>query len=54
MKTLGGGWTHILRRYNGSIRFDRNWNDYVNGFGGIEGEHWLGLKYIHELTGKRL
>ena len=29
------------RRQNGRVDFYRDW-DYMNGFGGVEGEHWLG------------
>ena len=39
------------RRKDGSVSFRRNWNDYVNGFGDPNGEFWLGLRYINDLTG---
>lgn len=45
-----GGWTVIQRRLDGSIDFYRPWNDYVNGFGDVNGELWLGLESIHRLT----
>ena len=35
---------------DGSENFTRGWADYVSGFGGICGEHWLGLEKIHCLT----
>lgn len=44
------GWTTIQKRYDGSIDFNRNWNDYSNGFGSATGEHWLGNKNLHYLT----
>ncbi|XP_072179306.1 microfibril-associated glycoprotein 4-like [Diadema setosum] len=46
----GGGWTVIQRRYNGNLNFFRGWDDYVKGFGFLDGEFWLGLEWIHLLT----
>ncbi|XP_055600720.1 fibrinogen C domain-containing protein 1-like [Uranotaenia lowii] len=45
-----GGWIVIQRRMDGWTHFNRNWEAYENGFGDIEGEFWLGLKKIHQLT----
>ena len=50
MKTDGGGWTVIQRRQDGSVNFKRTWAEFKNGFGNLEGEHWLGNEYIHEMT----
>ncbi|XP_052220303.1 SCO-spondin-like isoform X6 [Dreissena polymorpha] len=46
----GGGWTVFQRRFNGSVDFYRNFSEYENGFGQKDGEHWLGLKFIQEIT----
>ncbi|XP_062587936.1 angiopoietin-1-like [Saccostrea cucullata] len=50
MDTMGGGWTAIQKRIDGSVTFDRIWIDYKNGFGSPEGEVWIGNDIIHQLT----
>ena len=47
---MGGGWTVIQRRQDGTVDFQRNWNDYSNGFGHLETEFWFGNQNIHDLT----
>ncbi|XP_062616882.1 ryncolin-4-like [Saccostrea cucullata] len=50
MTTMGGGWTAIQKRMDGSVTFDRNWTEYKNGFGSPETEIWIGNDIIHQLT----
>ena len=38
------------RRMDGTEDFYRGWDDYVKGFGDLNGEFWLGLNKIHRLT----
>ena len=40
----------IQRRISDGVDFDRDWDDYVNGFGDIDGNYWMGLEEIHQLT----
>ncbi|CAI9588584.1 unnamed protein product, partial [Staurois parvus] len=49
-----GGWLLIQQREDGSVNFNRTWQDYKHGFGSVDangkGELWLGNKYIHMLS----
>ena len=48
-----GGWLVIQRRVAGGTEdFNREWSDYEEGFGHLEGEFWYGLKNIHCLTNR--
>ncbi|XP_035689576.1 angiopoietin-related protein 1-like [Branchiostoma floridae] len=50
MTTDGGGWTVIQNRFDGTIHFDRRFNDYKYGFGSASGEHWLALQNMYRIT----
>ena len=48
--TAGGGWLVVQRRQDGSVDFNRGWEDYENGFGNLTDEFWYGLQPLHCLT----
>ncbi|XP_065895666.1 fibrinogen C domain-containing protein 1-like [Dysidea avara] len=48
--TGGGGWLVVQRRKDGSVDFNRDWIDYEDGFGSLNGEFWFGLRGMHTLT----
>ena len=51
MSTDNGGWTVIQRnRKNSGTSFNKNWKEYEEGFGDLNGDFWAGLKLIHALT----
>ncbi|XP_003703122.1 protein scabrous [Megachile rotundata] len=44
------GWIVVARRIDGSLDFDRSWNDYSVGFGSPVSEYWIGNEMLHRLT----
>ncbi|XP_043069225.1 fibrinogen C domain-containing protein 1 [Drosophila bipectinata] len=49
----GAGWTVIQRRMDGSVNFNRGWNEYRDGFGYLTGEFFIGLEKLHQITKSR-
>jgi len=45
-----GGYTVLLKRYDGSEPFNRPWSEYRTGFGKRDSEYWIGLEYIYQLS----
>ena len=40
-----------MQRFDGSLDFNRKWDEYRNGFGKLEeGEFWLGNEKVYLLT----
>ncbi|XP_075054532.1 fibrinogen gamma chain isoform X2 [Mixophyes fleayi] len=50
----GSAWTVLQRRLDGSVDFNKNWNQYKEGFGYLSPtdttEFWLGNEKIHQIT----
>uniref|UniRef100_A0A1I8PBX2 Fibrinogen C-terminal domain-containing protein n=1 Tax=Stomoxys calcitrans TaxID=35570 RepID=A0A1I8PBX2_STOCA len=43
-------WTTIMRRQDGTVQFNRKWEEYKNGFGNPDGDFFIGLDMLHALT----
>ena len=50
MTRHGGGWTTLQRRFDGSTDFKKYWVYYKEGFGNPDGEYWIGLENIYQMT----
>ncbi|KAH8300057.1 hypothetical protein KR044_009060, partial [Drosophila immigrans] len=48
--TVGPGWIVIQQRIDGKEEFFRDFSAYSAGFGSFEGDFFLGLEKIHQLT----
>ncbi|XP_071666198.1 angiopoietin-related protein 3 isoform X2 [Patagioenas fasciata] len=49
-KYEGSSWTVIQNRVDGSLDFNQTWDAYVNGFGDLNEEFWLGLNKTYSIT----
>ncbi|XP_052870443.1 protein scabrous-like, partial [Anopheles cruzii] len=45
-----GEWTTVQRRQDGTVDFNRSWEEYAGGFGTPAGEFWIGNQALHHLT----
>ena len=50
MTTAEGGWMVIMRRADGVENFNRDYDEYEEGFGDLNHDFFYGLKALHELT----
>ncbi len=54
MDTDGGAWTVFQKRFNGSVDFYQNWDNYTQGFGSLDGEFWWGLENMYLLISESI
>lgn len=50
MAKCDGPWTVVQKRQDGSVDFNRSWEEYAKGFGDPNGELWIGNEILHHLT----
>ncbi|XP_014246294.1 protein scabrous [Cimex lectularius] len=48
--TCDDGWIIVQKRKDGSIQFNRDWEEYAKGFGNPQGEFWIGNEGLHHLS----
>ncbi|XP_043072301.1 fibrinogen-like protein A isoform X1 [Drosophila grimshawi] len=46
----GPGWTVIQRRVDGTVDFNRSWDEYRTGFGDLDGNFFVGLEKLYRMT----
>ncbi|XP_062130117.1 fibroleukin-like [Drosophila sulfurigaster albostrigata] len=46
----GPGWIVIHRRMDDSVNFNQGWFSFVDGFGDMDGDFWMGLDNVHAMT----
>ncbi|XP_071837354.1 fibrinogen-like protein A isoform X2 [Apostichopus japonicus] len=49
----GGNWMVIQRRMDGGVEFNRDWEDYKNGFGFPHRDLWLGNEKLAYITNQK-
>ena len=47
------GKTVLMDRNDADVSFNRDWQEYRQGFGDLNGDHWLGLQNMHLITENR-
>ena len=49
-ETYGGGWTAFLINKYSTATFNKNWNEYKNGFGDAKYNFWLANEFLYQET----
>ncbi|KAH8246114.1 hypothetical protein KR026_010339, partial [Drosophila bipectinata] len=47
---IGSGWMQVQYRFSRSRKFNRTYEEYINGFGDLLDEMFIGLEKLHILT----
>ena len=50
LTTGNSSWIVFQRRVDATVDFYRNWTDYKDGFGDLNGNFWIGLEKLHQLA----
>lgn len=50
MARCEGEWTVVQKRFDGTVDFNRSWDEYSYGFGSPTTEFWIGNEKLHHLT----
>uniref|UniRef100_K1PZ14 Angiopoietin-4 n=1 Tax=Magallana gigas TaxID=29159 RepID=K1PZ14_MAGGI len=45
--------TSIQRRLSGTMKFDKTWTEFKNGFGDPQNAYWIGNDVIHHITNRQ-
>ncbi|XP_032309066.2 angiopoietin-4-like [Drosophila ananassae] len=50
---FGSGWMEVFSKYYKSTKSNQTYDQYLNGFGDVEEEHFIGLEKLHILTSQK-
>ncbi|XP_032309062.2 angiopoietin-4-like [Drosophila ananassae] len=52
-KDVGSGWMEVFSKYYYSTKFNQTYDQYLNGFGDVRQQHFIGLEKLHILTSQK-
>ncbi|KPU74084.1 uncharacterized protein Dana_GF22121, isoform C [Drosophila ananassae] len=50
---FGSGWMEVFNKYHVLTEFNRTYDQYINGFGDVNKENFIGLEKLHILTSQK-